>query len=177
MSAETLERSVLEGKDRDQLIAIASALGIRSLSRAKKAEIIDRILEHTGAGPTPLVTAGANANGNGNGQGPVADAVDEIDGGLPAHSDESDPGDALDGGPAAEAPAPPVLVDEYGEPLADWEIELRLAEAAAAASGSEPGQDDATPESSTSSSLAVAADEAGDEDAAGRTSLQRGSGR
>ena len=51
MSAETLERSVLEGKDRDQLVAIASALGLKALSRAKKGEIIDRILEHTGAGP------------------------------------------------------------------------------------------------------------------------------
>ena len=64
MSAETLERSVLEGKDRDQLVAIASALGLKALSRAKKGEIIDRILEHTGAGPasaTPPRRATATA--------------------------------------------------------------------------------------------------------------------
>ena len=40
MSAETLERSVLEGKDRDQLIAIASALGLKALSRAKKGDTV-----------------------------------------------------------------------------------------------------------------------------------------
>ena len=46
--SETLERSMLEGKDREQLVAIASALGVKAGSRAKKSEIIDRILESTG---------------------------------------------------------------------------------------------------------------------------------
>ena len=44
-STEALERSVLEGKDREQLLAIASALGVKANSRAKKGEIIDQILE------------------------------------------------------------------------------------------------------------------------------------
>ena len=96
MSAETLERSVLEGKDREQLIAIASALGLKALSRAKKGDIIDRILDQTGAGGPP--TSGrANGNGGGGGAGEA----------RPAGRKEPD------------------LLDEHGEPLADWEIELR----------------------------------------------------
>ena len=37
MAAEALEQSVLESKDREQLMAIAQALGVTSVSRAKKA--------------------------------------------------------------------------------------------------------------------------------------------
>jgi len=42
-------RDVLENKDKDQLVTIAQALGIKSVSRLKKAELVDRILEQTGA--------------------------------------------------------------------------------------------------------------------------------
>ena len=49
-SSEALERSVLEGKDRDALLRIAEVLGVKASSRTKKAEIVDRILEQTGAG-------------------------------------------------------------------------------------------------------------------------------
>ncbi len=48
-SSEALERSVLEGKDRDALLRIAEVLGVKAGSRTKKAEIVDRILEQTGA--------------------------------------------------------------------------------------------------------------------------------
>ena len=44
-SPEALERSVLESKDREQLLAIASALGVKANSRTKKGDIVDRILE------------------------------------------------------------------------------------------------------------------------------------
>ena len=70
MSAETLERSVLEGKDRDQLIAIATALGLKALSRAKKGDIIDRILEQTGS------PNGDDRHGATNGAQPAADRAD-----------------------------------------------------------------------------------------------------
>src|SRR6478735_5156166 len=57
MSNETFERTALDGKDREQLQAIASALGLKAISRLKKAELVDAIL---GA------TAEANgASGNG----------------------------------------------------------------------------------------------------------------
>ena len=50
MSVEstTLERSALEGKDRDELTTIAQALGGQIRPRARKAEIVQLILELTG---------------------------------------------------------------------------------------------------------------------------------
>ena len=53
MAAEALEQSVLESKDKDQLLAIAKALGLKANSRTKKAEIIDSILEMTGSSTRP----------------------------------------------------------------------------------------------------------------------------
>jgi transcription termination factor Rho len=71
MTAEQqLERSVLEGKEREELHAIAQALSVKTNSRTKKADIIDGILKATGVaaegernGPAPngranAVTAG-----------------------------------------------------------------------------------------------------------------------
>ena len=52
MTAEQqLERSVLESKERDELHAIAQALSVKTTTRTKKADIIDRILKATGVGP------------------------------------------------------------------------------------------------------------------------------
>ena len=48
MAAEALEQSVLESKDKDQLLAIAKALGVKASARTKKSDIIDQILESTG---------------------------------------------------------------------------------------------------------------------------------
>ena len=47
MANGALEQSALEAKDRDQLLAIAKALGVKSAGRAKKEEIIEMILEQT----------------------------------------------------------------------------------------------------------------------------------
>ena len=52
MAAEALEQAMLEGKDKDQLLAIAQALGIKTNARVAKATLIAKILETTGAGPT-----------------------------------------------------------------------------------------------------------------------------
>jgi transcription termination factor Rho len=48
MSEPQLERSVLEAKDREELYAIADALGTKPTSRAKKADLIAQILRATG---------------------------------------------------------------------------------------------------------------------------------
>ncbi|HVC15195.1 MAG TPA: transcription termination factor Rho [Acidimicrobiales bacterium] len=49
MTAEQqLERSVLEGKERDELHAIAQAMSLKTTTRTKKSDIIDRILEAAG---------------------------------------------------------------------------------------------------------------------------------
>jgi transcription termination factor Rho len=62
MTAEQqLERSVLEGKERDELSAIAQAMSLKTTSRTKKADIIDQILDATG------VTSGPAAGGQSNG--------------------------------------------------------------------------------------------------------------
>jgi transcription termination factor Rho len=51
VAAEALEQSMLESKDKDQLLAIAQALGIKTTARAAKATLISKILETTGVGP------------------------------------------------------------------------------------------------------------------------------
>jgi transcription termination factor Rho len=62
MSAESeLERSALERKDREELLTIATALGGKPGSRAKKADIVDLILELTGVTPAGGATAAAES--------------------------------------------------------------------------------------------------------------------
>ena len=51
MAAEALEQSMLESKDKDQLLAIAQALGIKTNARAAKATLISKSLERTRRGP------------------------------------------------------------------------------------------------------------------------------
>ena len=94
MAAEALEKSVLEGKDREQLMAIAQALGVKSVSRAKKAELIDKILEQTST-PEPVAKPAAK----------------------PAAAAKSAPAKAV-------ASEPRVVLGPDGEPLSEWEIEL-----------------------------------------------------
>ena len=98
MAAEALEQSVLESKDREQLMAIAQALGVKSVSRAKKAELIDKILEQT----APPVEAK-----------------------RPARAEKQSPKEAA---APKEAPAaktePRVVIGIDGEPLSEWELEL-----------------------------------------------------
>src|SRR5690606_35570900 len=48
VDSTTLERSALERKDREELTTIATALGAKPPSRARKAEIVQLILELTG---------------------------------------------------------------------------------------------------------------------------------
>ena len=45
MESEQLERSVLDEKDREQLHAIAGAMGVRAATRMKKADLIEAILD------------------------------------------------------------------------------------------------------------------------------------
>jgi transcription termination factor Rho len=73
MTAEQqLERSVLEGKERDELSAIAQAMSLKTTTRTKKADIIDRILDATGVTTHNEKSSDESANGdaaNGNGNG------------------------------------------------------------------------------------------------------------
>ena len=51
--SDTFDRSQLDGKDREQLSEIASALGVKSISRMRKADLVDAIVS---------ATAGANGS-------------------------------------------------------------------------------------------------------------------
>ena len=67
VDSTALERSALERKDRDELLTIAKALGGKPAARAKKADIVDLVLQLTGVegglapadadGPAPEVKA------------------------------------------------------------------------------------------------------------------------
>jgi transcription termination factor Rho len=85
MTAEQqLERSVLEGKERDELNAIAQAMSLKTTTRTKKADIIDQILDATG------VTSGSNgasASASANGGDSGAPASDASLGGASAPAD------------------------------------------------------------------------------------------
>ncbi len=150
MAAEALEQSMLESKDKEQLLAIAQALGIKTTSRAAKATLIDKILETTGGG-SPDAAAPAATNGRASKArketAPEA-AADEAVAEAPDATDEP-PANAPEAAPTDE---PEVILGPDGEPLADWEIalirsgevavtELAVSPAASApANGSQPSQ-------------------------------------
>ena len=49
MSTPELDRSLLERKDRDELHAIAGAVGVKAPTRMRKADLITAILDAAGA--------------------------------------------------------------------------------------------------------------------------------
>ena len=65
MDSTALERSALERKDRDELLTIAKALGGKPPARAKKADIVDLVLQLTGVEGGADATAGATAGADG----------------------------------------------------------------------------------------------------------------
>ncbi len=58
-SEQQLERSMLDGKDREELHAIAGAMGVKGITRLRKADLVDAI----------LAAAAGRAGGNGSGGG------------------------------------------------------------------------------------------------------------
>jgi transcription termination factor Rho len=118
VDSTTLERSALERKDREELTTIAQALGAKPPSRARKAEIVQLILELTGVASSeapgeedndarPKRSRGANG-------GPEQEAtVDESDLATDTTSDEPST--------TAEASRGEAAGDE---PPAEWEVAL-----------------------------------------------------
>ncbi|MGE3620756.1 MAG: transcription termination factor Rho [Acidimicrobiia bacterium] len=109
MDSTNLERSALEKKDRDELTTIAVALGGKPGSRAKKAAIVDLILELTGVAAPPLPLAEPE---------PPADPApaDEPTAEPEAEGPADEP--AAQDAPAEEPPAaePPAGPDEATDP-------------------------------------------------------------
>src|SRR5829696_4530400 len=128
VDSTTLERSALERKDREELTTIAQALGAKPPSRARKAEIVQMILELTGvASPADRPTADAAVEPS------SADSDAAAASGAPGRGEA--PASAAGGAPApgaapATAPAPAGEAGASGasalegptqEPLAEWE--------------------------------------------------------
>ena len=138
MSVEpsTLERSALERKDREELTTIAQALGAKPPSRARKAEIVQLILELTGVESAPAADAAPSGDG---GDAPTARARGRTTGGRKKEAGVDDdaapapdepaaeaaehpeaPEASASATPAAEAPA----AAPAAEPPSEWEIEF-----------------------------------------------------
>ena len=115
MAAEALEKSALESKDKDQLLAIAAALGVKTSGRASKTTLVEKILEKTG------VSEAQAESGSARSEKPTRGART----GARTHDDESsENGNAPSTTGAATSNEPIVYVGADGEPLAEWEIEL-----------------------------------------------------
>ena len=102
MTAEQqLERSVLEGKERDELHAIAQALSVKTNTRTKKADMIDGILKATGVSVDSDAADGAAAGASTNGGGATGRRTSRSARPSPASTDNADVGDdtADDAGP------------------------------------------------------------------------------
>jgi len=120
MSAEqtTLERSALERKDREELTTIAQALGAKPPSRARKADIVQLILELTGVEP-----AGEGGSPDGEANGRKEATVDDADTPAPAAETESTPAPEPEGA-SAPAPAVAAAAPSGDEPPSEWEMEF-----------------------------------------------------
>jgi transcription termination factor Rho len=129
MAAEALEKSALESKDKEQLTAIAEALGVKAPARATKAILVEKILEKTGGSAAPAKRAAkAEKPAREDATEESAEETDERPsrGERGGRNNRNDRGDRAerDDKPAKESSEPIVYVGADGEPLAEWEIEL-----------------------------------------------------
>jgi transcription termination factor Rho len=135
MAAEALEKSALESKDKEQLTAIAEALGVKAPARATKAILVEKILEKTGGSAVPAKRAAkAEKPAQADADDEAGESGEEADerpargerGGRNNRNDRNDRGDRAEreDRPAKESSEPIVYVGADGEPLAEWEIEL-----------------------------------------------------
>ena len=129
MAAEALEKSALESKDKEQLTAIAEALGVKAPARATKAILVEKILEKTGGSAAPAKRAAkAEKPAEEESADESAEDTDErpARGERGGRNNRNDRGDRAerDDKPAKESSEPIVYIGADGEPLAEWEIEL-----------------------------------------------------
>jgi transcription termination factor Rho len=136
VDSTTLERSALERKDREELTTIAQALGAKPPSRARKAEIVQLILELTGVA-SPEASGGGEGVAKpkraraGNGGSKQEATVDESDSGAEA----STAGTTTSTDEPSEAAGSPGT----DEPPAEWET---LADESEPGSGGGTATDD-----------------------------------
>ena len=138
VAAQALEQSVLETKDKDQLLAISKALGVKVTARSKKADIISAILATTGGSSAGDATdqsasSGAEKASTSGGDRSATSTTED----APAETTDDSTASAPSKKTAEAAPAP--AADE--EPPAEWELEFSAepAEDVAKESSSERG--------------------------------------
>jgi len=123
---------MLESKDKDTLLEMAKALGVKVTARQKKSDIIDKILDLTGSN-TPAPVATPAGNGHGAQAGSVEHTPAERPASRGAASKSSAPEEEAQGETASSGPddsPAEVVLGPDGEPLADWEMELAKSGAA-----------------------------------------------
>ena len=109
MSETQLERSVLEAKEREELFAIADALGTKPTARAKKADLVSQILRATGVEAGEAATAEAKPRRGRPKKAPADSTPAESDGAAvpaPSAAASSTSGDSPEPLPAMSADAP-----------------------------------------------------------------------
>lgn len=138
MAAQALEQSVLETKDKDQLLAISKALGVKVTARSKKADIISAILATTGGSSAGDATdqsasSGAKKASTSGGDRSATSTTED----APAEKNDDSTASAPSKKTAEAAPAPAT----HEEPPAEWELEFSAepAEDVAKESSSERG--------------------------------------
>jgi transcription termination factor Rho len=104
-----VERGGLEKKDKSELQAIVSALGGSAPSRARKADLIDQILELSGAATADSGTSRSadradSADPAASGTSATADPPGSVDADVDSSSDEAS--DVTGGGPGSSAATP-----------------------------------------------------------------------
>ena len=127
MSVEpkALERSVLEGKERDELTAIAEALGLKPAARATKTTLISQILKEAGVDTSDDdKPKRGRARAAANGEAPDTGAADnEASEGAPEAVDEPVADTPSEPDDAHEAHAPPEEV--VSAPVAETRTDER----------------------------------------------------
>jgi transcription termination factor Rho len=143
MAAQALEQSTLEGKDKDQLLQIAKALGVKGVSKLKKADLVGKIIDATGGSDgDSFVRDDRNDGSNGEADAsapapapaalaaaapaPVIEVTDGARGfSKPRTAKKSASNGAAPTKPKSDTADDGVVLGPDGDPLADWEIELR----------------------------------------------------
>ena len=103
---QALERSVLERKERDELTAIAEAMGVKPSSRASKATIIDQILREAG------IESGARPAGGRSRSAPSEPTTNGSEQPQPGLFAEATPADTGNGATSNGSEQAPVSTDQ-----------------------------------------------------------------
>ncbi|MFP5318549.1 MAG: transcription termination factor Rho [Acidimicrobiia bacterium] len=107
MGPQALERSVLERKERDELAAIAEAMGVKPGSRASKATLIDQILREAGIETGPVEERPKRSRARTSANGAKAAAAPADSDAAAAATDSGDTAGSSGEGQTAGAEGPP----------------------------------------------------------------------